>query len=109
MIILQVVSELPKQGLSEEWAVWIIGTLLGFIALIFTAIKWLIGLASSKVDKIVDRVEIMHQTGINQLNTCKETLLKQEIKIDEVNANIKETKYAIQTLNTKVKCMEKAG
>lgn len=109
-IILQTTLEIPKGDLSHEWAVWIIGTLVSTIVTIFVFIKWLISLASGKVDKIVDRVEVMHNSGITELRSCKDALLKQELKIDsglsEIKNEQRETKYAIQNLTHKIKCQE---
>ena len=93
------------------WAKWIIGGLLTFIVAIFGFLKWLIGLASNKTDSIVNDFKQMHTEGMTQLNQCKETLIRQELKIDkdhsDLRTELKETKYAIQTLNTKVKCQER--
>jgi hypothetical protein len=98
----------PTSQLPTDWALYIIGGLVAFILFIFGIIKWLIGLMSTKADTIVGDFKSMHREGITELGQCKEALLRHEIKVDsafsEIKTDQKETKYAIQTLNTKIQC-----
>jgi hypothetical protein len=95
-----------------EWAKWIIGGLIAFIVTCFYFLKWLISLAAKKVDKIVGEFQTMHREGIERLDEIKDSQIRSETKLDsnftELKTEHKETKYAIQTLNTKIKCKESA-
>jgi len=109
-LILQVVPELPKQGLSEEWAVWIIGTLISFIGFIFFTIKWLVDKVFSKVDSVLNKVfdkvdklearfENMHKEATTELKCINMTLVDQSNKMQSFEKNLEETKYAIQNID----------
>ena len=69
-------------------------------------------MASNKTDEIVDKFETMHTQGLDRLDKMNETQIRIETKQDSNHKELKtgqnETKYAIQTLNTKVKCKETA-
>lgn len=92
----------PSSDLPTEWAVWIIIGLLSFIGFIFTALKWLIGLASDKTDKIVEEFKCMHKEGVNELKTIRESQIKTEKSIDTLDSNIKENKYTLNKINEKI-------
>ena len=108
--ILAQVNTMPDSD-PGEWARWIIGGLIAFIVTCFYFLKWLISLAAKKVDKIVDEFKTMHTEGINKLDEIKDSQIRTETKLDSNVAELKtgqnETKYAIQTLNTKIKCKDR--
>lgn len=108
--VLAQIDPVPKVALPPEWAAWIIGTLIVFIISLFVFLKWLIGLASDKTDNIVKEFKDMHTQGIERLDKMNETQIRIETKQSSFEADIKkelaETKYAVQTLNTKIKCSQ---
>ena len=98
----------PTSDLPSDWALYIILTLIGFIGSIFLSLKWIIGIAAKKTDSIVKDVKDMHSTGINEIKSIRESQIITESSINEIKTDNKEIKYAIQTLNTKVRCRESA-
>ena len=109
-LILAQVGTAPSAPLPTEWAIWIIGILLSFIASIFLFIKWIIGLLAKKTDSLVKEIKIMHAEGVSRLDIIKDSQIRMETKLDiglmDIKVDTKENKYAIQTLNTKIKCQE---
>ena len=96
----------PTSDLPSDWAMYIIITLLGFIGSIFMFLKWLIGLASKKTDSVIKDFKAMHSEGIAEIKAIRESQIKTEFGLMEMKTDFKETKYAVQTLNTKIKCKE---
>ena len=98
----------PVEALNPEIAYWIIGTLLATIATMVLFMKWVFTKAGNAGIVVWKKVENLHKEGIEELRNIKDTQTRIEVKQDAIKLSIDETKYAIQTLNTKVKCKESA-
>lgn len=109
-MIPEILAQVPD-SIDAETAKWIIGGLIGFIGTMFLFFKWAFGKVEKAGEIILGRVDKMHSEGISELRQIKENYIlhdaQVQTKLGENSRDIIETKYAIQTLNTKVKCIEK--
>jgi len=106
MFTLAQLSPVPEVALPAEWGFWLVGflvfiilTLAGFIFLIFKLAQKGLGTAWDDAKKI-------HGEAIEELTYIRKEQVKQGKSIVLIEADLKETKYSVQTLTRKIRCKE---
>ena len=94
--------------ISNDWIKWIIGGLVAAVVALAGFAKWMFTTMINKTEKGLSdtwvNIKDMHGEAMKELRDNNQRCIENTGTLSEIKTDIKETKYAIQTLNTKVRC-----
>lgn len=100
-------------SLSADWVKWIVGGMAGAVIGLAYFVKWIITTILSKAEEGLKstwtEAKDMHNGAMERFDKSLTIGIENKATLEEIKTDNKETKYAIQTLNTKVRCTKEEG